>query len=272
MALVSELAAAIAGVEGIQPATMDLLARHVREAGFLTTGPRGRNAPPATVADAVNILIAANAGGGIVRYAPDAIPLYRRLVSTGGYRGFEARGAGVEYFPIDEDPLTFLNEPATLGDTLQTIVEKFMSEGAESLSVYLIKRALMDFPPGVAEYAKSNYLDENERLAFLHEHAVSALKAETEVKFHLTFYRPNPRAELRVSTRGHDLAFVNFHMSGADLTEAEHAGRFRAWDGDRREAVTIGYRTFSKIADVLRDGEDNPEKPAVMRASPLEGA
>jgi len=255
MAVVSELVAAISEVEGIPFATLELLVRHAREAGFVTTGARGRNAPPASVSDAVNILIAANAGGPVVRLAHEAIPIYRQLFSNGGgYRAAEPKGRGVEYLAIEEEPLAFLNEPASLGETMETVLERFgpQTVGDDNLDSYLVKRSLLALPASAHEKSKRDYPDdEMKRYGALVEAAKRALRSGLFVTFELTFHRPCPGAELRVETRGRALAIVDFNLTGEAYEELERTGAHRAWNGDRREAVTIGYRTLTRIGQIL---------------------
>jgi hypothetical protein len=78
MATLSQLVETVAEVEGMEPATVNLIARNVREAGLITTGGRGLSAARMTMADAVNLLIAVNATV-IVREAPQTLRTYRRL-------------------------------------------------------------------------------------------------------------------------------------------------------------------------------------------------
>lgn len=61
MATLSELVDAIAAVEGIDPATVILIGRYVREAGLISTGGRGPSAAAMGLSDAANLLIGVNA-------------------------------------------------------------------------------------------------------------------------------------------------------------------------------------------------------------------
>jgi hypothetical protein len=61
MATLSELVNTIAAVEGIEPATVNLIARYVREAGLISTGGRGSSAAAMGLTDAANLLIGVNA-------------------------------------------------------------------------------------------------------------------------------------------------------------------------------------------------------------------
>ena len=78
MASLKALVDVVAEVEHLDPATVSLIAREVREAGLIKTGGRGTSAAQMTLADAANLLIAVNTSS-IVREAPQAIKLYRGL-------------------------------------------------------------------------------------------------------------------------------------------------------------------------------------------------
>src|SRR6516225_3304479 len=78
MATLSQLVEAIAEVEGMDSATVALIARTVREAGLITTGGRGPSAGKMTVADAANLLIAVNTSAS-AHEAPDRVRKYRQL-------------------------------------------------------------------------------------------------------------------------------------------------------------------------------------------------
>jgi hypothetical protein len=75
----------VARVEGMDPATVSLIARNVREAGLISTGGRGLSAAKMTLADAVNLLIAVNATV-TAREAPQTVRNYCRLETVVGLR------------------------------------------------------------------------------------------------------------------------------------------------------------------------------------------
>src|SRR5260370_23624318 len=81
MATLSEVVDAVADAEGMDSATVALIARYAREAGFIRKKGRGPSAAHMGVADAANLLIAVNASAA-ARDAPVVIPLYRNLIST----------------------------------------------------------------------------------------------------------------------------------------------------------------------------------------------
>lgn len=61
MAVLSELVKSIAAVEGLEETQVAWVARHLREAGFIAQGGRGRGGAQMTTADATNLIIGLNA-------------------------------------------------------------------------------------------------------------------------------------------------------------------------------------------------------------------
>jgi hypothetical protein len=78
MATISELAGTIARAEGIDPSTVALIARYLREAGLIQKKGRGPSAARMVVSDAANLLIAVNASTTAVE-ANEVVPAYREL-------------------------------------------------------------------------------------------------------------------------------------------------------------------------------------------------
>jgi hypothetical protein len=78
MATLSDLVETIAQVEGMEPATVSLIARNVREAGLISKKGRGLSAAKMTLTDAANLLIAVNTTA-IVRESPQTVRIYRQL-------------------------------------------------------------------------------------------------------------------------------------------------------------------------------------------------
>src|ERR1700722_4299287 len=81
MGTLSHLVETIAAVEGIDPATVALIARHIREANLISTGGRGPSAARMTITDAANLLIGVNA----TRIAAEAAQVVRTLRSLTAY-------------------------------------------------------------------------------------------------------------------------------------------------------------------------------------------
>jgi hypothetical protein len=115
MATLSELAATIAKAEGMDPATVALTARYVREAGFIEKRGRGTSAASMGVKDAANLLIAINAASS-VGAAAAVVRDYRGLIAindeTSNVNGTfgQALEALIESAIERKLPSTFLSE------------------------------------------------------------------------------------------------------------------------------------------------------------------
>lgn len=77
MARVSDLVETLAGAQGISPGTLTLIARNAREAGLLSQGARGVNAPKATNRDAATLFLIANA----TEHPKEAVNAFTRFSS-----------------------------------------------------------------------------------------------------------------------------------------------------------------------------------------------
>ena len=111
MATLSELVESVAKVEGMDPTTVGLIARNVREAGLISTRGRGRSAAIMNSADAANLLIAVNVAG-TVREAAQAVRNYRRLeVSKLRARLGDALEQLIEAASNNALPQLFLSNP-----------------------------------------------------------------------------------------------------------------------------------------------------------------
>ncbi len=252
MALISDLVSAIAEAEGIPEATVNLIARFTREAGYLSTGARGRNAPRATVRDCANLLIAVNGSGCVVKDAPKVIDGFRNLLCHAPHGVREVRpGLGVEYGPIEPDELRFLDRhgSTTFGELLESVIDRFIGRELEMFMMGEAAKYLGDnFVKRSAEELGDNHVALAQRIAAA---CKSHLNLGT-VAFTIEFRRPNPGASITIdrSMLGNRelIAGVSFITNTDDLA----AGRIKHVDGDRRERTTIGYRTLSAIAHVMR--------------------
>lgn len=246
MALISDLVSAIAEVEGVPEATVSLAARYAREAGFLSQGARGRNAPRATVTDCANLLIAVNASGCVVKEAPQAIENYRRLQLHIAHGGRSARLQSVEYHNIENDKLRFLDRcGATFGEMLEAVIDRFI--GGE-LEIFMLEEASKYVN---AERARADLGDDEDAIrARIIDSSRRFLRLGT-VRFDISFHRPSTYAEMNVSrsvgATSETLAGVNFMVTMEDM----ESGRVKG-GGDRRDVTSIGYATFMKIAEVMR--------------------
>lgn len=111
MAILSDLVERIAEVEGIDPATVSLIARHIREDGLIATHGRGPSAAKMSFADAANLLIGVNATTTVAN-AARTVRAYRRL------QAWDFRSLS--------DP----RPPSSLG-TLSTVIEQLLDSVAK---------------------------------------------------------------------------------------------------------------------------------------------
>ena len=216
MALISDLVSAIAEVEGVPEATVSLAARYAREAGFLSQGARGRNAPRATVADCANLLIAVNASGCVVKDVPQAITMFRRLQLHVAHGGRDARLHSVQYHDIESAKLSFLDRPgATFGEMLEAIIERFIGR---ELETFMLDEALKYVD--TARVREKFGDDEDGALIRIIESTKSFLRLGT-VRFDINFHRPSPYAELSVTrsvgATKETLAGANFMVTVEDM-------------------------------------------------------
>jgi hypothetical protein len=252
MALISDLVSAIAEVEGIPEGTVGLAARYAREAGYLSSGARGRNAPRATIADCANLLIAVNGSGCAVKDAPTAVELFRglRCHAPHGSRTPVA-GVGVQYTAIEDDELRFLDRhrDATFGEMLESIIDRFVGGELES---FMKGQAAQYLGDPFYEAAAREAGDDPKAIARkIAEVCDLALKMDT-VSFVIEMHRPIPFARLVIDrSMGAErelIAGASFIMDAEDLVQQS----LKDAGGDRRERTTFGYRTFMKIAEVMR--------------------
>lgn len=254
MALVSDLVSAIAEVEGIPEPTVALAARHAREAGLLSQGARGRNAPRATVTDCANLLIGVNASGCVVKDTPAAIETYRHLQVCLVHGGQTIRDDVAIYSDIHHEDLVFLKESRwrTFGDIFEAVIKRFIKGDLEA---FVLKEA--------SKYIGSPHIEDmkrevgDDKAALAERIVASARNLASTVRFEFSFRRPIPSVELRISrgdgARREVLAEAHFLLSDKDILAGKASFR-----GDRREVTTIGYATMLRVAEVMRDGASGP--------------
>jgi hypothetical protein len=171
----SELVEIVARVEGLDPATVSLIAREVREAGLIKTGGRGLSAAKMGFPDAANLLIAVNVSS-VVREASKLIATYRDLDGWEIKAEPQATYRDFEFWDVNNPALrqvstTKLGRPVNrFGYVLESILEAFA------------RRRLSDRQRWCAS------ADSEFREAFSRGHA----------SVQLTFFKPQPRVDLRM--------------------------------------------------------------------------
>lgn len=124
MALLSQLVGVLAEVTGDPEPGMVVLARSLREAGYITTGGRGRSAAHMTERDAAAMLLAVASGGDNTR-AADTLRHVGNLRLLEGSEGRTYDGVH-EKFPLSQRPVGIGLEPgATMLECLTLLLEQY---------------------------------------------------------------------------------------------------------------------------------------------------
>ena len=198
MALVSDLVGKLAELEGRSAASVALIARYLREAGYLSQGARGRNAPHATATDCSNLLIALHAGADTAKEAPSAIERFRNLV--------------LRPAPLSRDiPATYhlFTEPGApspvveiinLSDNFGTALDRILQSCAdEALDCYLLDQAAVYIPEEkVARVSDPNHSKTSADFQYLVDTARSFVQLRI-VDLAIEFHSPLPSSSIRVS-------------------------------------------------------------------------
>lgn len=242
MAYVSDVVEVIAEAEGIPPASVALIARHAREAGLLSQGARGKNAPKATVRDCVNLLIGVNATGCLIKNTPYVISVFRDLQPT------------LQLIPPDYDdekqnPFSSLKrDKSGFGCVLENLIELFIAGDAQC---FLMNMAREHLPTDFYEKAKKDFggnqglIDERER------YACELFVNRRVIDFAITFNRPAPGALIRLSrpnlersTINEDVVLFTYHPP----LDSELMG---VKEADQINTTKIGYKTINEVAKLL---------------------
>jgi hypothetical protein len=255
MALVSKIVETIAEVGAMQLGTVELAARYAREAGYISQGARGRNAPRATVSDCVNLLIAVYGGGCAVKDAPKAIEMFRSLEMGRPHGSGRETIRGVEYAGINAEGFQFLNRKnALFGEILESIMERLINGELETIINTAVRKNIGD------ETFKTLAKDHAERFSgdvikSTSEAYKFLIEKQAVVGFWVEFYRPDPFARILVDQRselGEGRALIagaNFSENLDDIFSFLHR---RSTRGDRSDRATFGYRTLIAIAEAMR--------------------
>jgi hypothetical protein len=219
MATLTELVETIAEVEGIEPSSVHLIARYVREAALIATGGRGPSAARMGHTDAANLLIAVNA----TTTATDAA----KTVSA--YREFESYE-----FRSKSDPRPDYRY-GTLAEAIEQLIDAL---GVDELPEIFLRRGLgPEYQQAVAQG------DFHIALSFRRPSQSAHLK--------LT---PIPWAEEIAPMAMEEWAES---MSGVSFSfyPPKHRGprkKKKNVTADRTEETTIGYRTLRAVGKLLR--------------------
>jgi hypothetical protein len=220
MATLSELVKAIAQIEGIEPATVSLIARNVREAGLISTRGRGLSAAKMSLADAANLLIAVNATV-TAREAPDTVRKYRRL---------ELRRRETQL--------------GKLGEALEQLIDAALSKRLPQklLSCYIPVLLSQEF--GKEQARVELVFHKPLPYAYL---SISALDEARGVDGSLLSDDTDDASFVGSLRENASLMYFEFKLPSDPLKR--HARKY----GDRKDTTSIGYATMRAIAELLRE-------------------
>jgi hypothetical protein len=219
MATLTELVDTIAEVEGLDPSSVALIARYIREAGLITTGGRGPSAARMSFRDAAHLVIGVSAA----RATQDAA----KIVSV--YRKLEA------YRFISQDQPNEDLKFGTLGEAIKQLLAAlaagelpkiFLNDGVQDVMQLAFSRgefhiALRFRRPDPAAFLLITPLPK------------SALESEEATEVLLDLYR------------GSGLSF-SFHQPRQRGTRKKPKSK-----ADRMEETTITHRTLGAVAKLL---------------------
>jgi hypothetical protein len=213
MATLSELVDAVAHVEGLDPSTVGLIARNLREAGHIVTGGRGLSAAKMGIRDAANLIIAVNVSTAI-QDAAAQVTKYRNLIGTG--------------YPWTTDAC------GTFGDALELLIES--ARQRELPSRFLLRKVVGDLSK-----------------AFAAGNAEITLTFETPRPVVYLGIGPKGTGDEAKGLAGWGLALFKIVPEILLFQFAERPARGSpVLLIDRQEQTTIGSRTIYAVARVLR--------------------
>jgi hypothetical protein len=217
MATLSELAQVIAAVERIDPATVALIGRHLREAGLVTKHGRGPSAAHMGLADGANLLIGVNATRNAAHSA-GAVKAYRRFRP--------------DQYQIQ---ISEMSRDFTLGEAIEQLL--VAAGTSEPPTPFL----------GTTDYYQlSEAFETGEvdvELRFRTDAPSVLLRIAPELSLASGF---EATPELRATIP----ALVSVHFSPRKARDPPNARQDQG--GDRREETTIGFRTLREVGRLIR--------------------
>jgi hypothetical protein len=227
MATLSELVETVAEAEGMDSATVALIARYAREAGFIQKKGRGPSAAHMNVIDAANLLIAVNASGA-AREAAVVIPVYRDLIST-------------EILWADEKRRPKIY--GSFGEAMELIIESAV-EG-KLPSTFLSK----DVPGEVREAFQQGNISIS--VHFSRPEPSSYIR----ISSNSAAFEVGPAGEFRRIPFSTPSVSLSFNPRSGRQTRAPLKA-----SGDRTDETKIGSRTIFSVARTLRSSPQNDRK------------
>jgi hypothetical protein len=223
MASLSDLVIAIAEAEGLDQPTVALIARYVREAGFIRKKGRGPSAASMAAADAASLLIAINASTSAIG-AREVVPVYRDLV---GFKYENEGGITARY--VKDWRRSQIN--GTFGEALELLIKS-------AIECKLPSSFLSTVVPS----------------------AVRDAFEEGKVDLQIGFEKPNPKARVYISrampeekhpTPWYTMASP-YCLSLEFLPMKGPQGRKQKKASDRKDYTEIGSVTIFSVGKILR--------------------
>ena len=216
MATLSDLVAVTAKVEGLDPGSVALYARHMREAGLIKTSGRGTSAAVMGLPDAANLLIGVNTA----KSAPEAPRAIRQ------FRDLHAREFRAETDPRPE------SDSGALGDAIEQLI---MASGIGRIPFGTLnldhQEAFSNGDVHIELTFNTTEVSATIKIWFLpgkdavDPDAPERWVAQVPPAISLLFSSPRPRGPPRANKQGRT--------------------------ADRTEEVTIGYRTFRAVGKLI---------------------
>jgi hypothetical protein len=218
MATLSELVDTIAAVEGIDPATVTLIARHVREAGLISTGGRGPSAAAMGLSDAANLLIGVNATTTAAESAR-TVSAYRELSA---FRAKTDRRPAMKY--------------GTLGEAIEQLLHAI---GVSKLPDKFLGR-------GTLPHLQEAFSTGEVQIDLKFRRSGSRLSAILRIAPPLSSTITPDGWQLGAESGQSILFLFSAPRSRGPPGEKEHTA------GDRTVETTIGYRTLNAVSKLLQ--------------------
>jgi hypothetical protein len=261
----SHLANLIALLLGERPETMQLVARHLREARLVASGGRGRGGARQEPRHVANMLIAACVSDQIADVAT-AVTTFANLEAVAGAPARMRRSPRMLSVQRPKE-LLFATRPGTqfggvlgalvdmaasgdLYTLLMTYSQDFVDRDLLRSGAEAIRRAPRGKRPNVtAEFA-----------AQVASH-VQALIDQSIVYLAVSMERPLPAARIEFGTRSNGertpMLRADFGLPAGFLANPRNAQRMNAWSRiDRRHRVTITHRTLLSIGQAIAAEQD----------------
>jgi hypothetical protein len=232
MAILSQLVDVIAEVEGLDRATVNLIARYVREGGFIATTGRGSSAAKMTPAHAANLLIAVNASLTALSAS--------QVVSQ--YRALQTQAATIELWDSEVGETESISAP--ISSTYQTFGRAFEALIASARTSHLPIFA-ESFAWKVIGSREGNVLE-----------AINRAVQSAKLRLSVSFAKPDPSVLIRIAEeRSLDEYLARGAPPSIEISfrpkKRRLPSRSKTKAADRREHTMIGYPTIFAVGQLI---------------------